>query len=645
MTTPTPFAPGYRLTDGDQLNVTVANPYWSTTASASATSGGTMATSTKIVNAVTNITSVPVTGAGVTLPQALAGQVLVVTNNGANDLRLFAAGGSTINGAPGASGILLPKGITGIFVALATKIWSQLNTATPAGQAGGQIIYGSGTGGFASSQYLFWDSVNNRLGVGTATPQVPIQVTQETGANVSGWYSNYYTQSSSKLYFTELANISSIGNGEGFYASYARGTYAVPAFTQVGDTLGYFGWGAYSANTADPNGLGYDYSTAVAAVVDTTPTTGLTPSAIVFYTQGIGTPGSEKFRISSSGNLVATGGGSILTSGTVQMGSSFLRNRIINGDMRIDQRNAGASGTAIGYTIDRWTFASSLSTKGTWQQNAGSVTPPAGYTNYLGFTSNSAYSVGATDYFTFGQVIEGYNIADFGFGTANAKTITISFWVRSSLTGTFGGALQNSGSSRCYAFSYTISSANTWEQKTITVTGDTTGTWLTNNGTGLGIYFSIGCGTTYSGTAGSWSSSVYVSATGAQSVVGTNGATFYITGVQLEVGSVATPFERRLYAQEIALAQRYFWAVNGQVGTNGAVNQLLPPVVPFPQIMRASPTINGSAAFTASVGNNGTVAVAGYTPNNVYLYNSAANWSATAYNAVISLNAQFSAEL
>ena len=114
MTTPTPFAPGYRLTDGDQLNVTVANPYWSTTASASATSGGTMATSTKIVNAVTNITSVPVTGAGVTLPQALAGQVLVVTNNGANDLRLFAAGGSTINGAPGASGVLLGKGSTGI---------------------------------------------------------------------------------------------------------------------------------------------------------------------------------------------------------------------------------------------------------------------------------------------------------------------------------------------------------------------------------------------------------------------------------------------------------------------------------------------------------------------------------------------------
>jgi hypothetical protein len=235
-----------------------------------------------------------------------------------------------------------------------------------------------------------------------------------------------------------------------------------------------------------------------------------------------------------------------------------FRNRIINGDMRIDQRNAGASGTAVAYTVDRWGFNASLDTKGTWQQNAGSVTPPAGFINYLGFTSNSAYSVPAGELFTFQQRIEGTNVADLGWGTANAKTITISFWVRSSLTGTFGGALRNSAANRSYPFTYSISSADTWEYKTITIAGDTSGTWLSTNGIGITVIFSLGTGSTFSGTAGAWAASNLTSATGATSVVGTNGATFYITGVQLEVGSVATPFERRDYGRELALCMRYF---------------------------------------------------------------------------------------
>jgi len=237
------------------------------------------------------------------------------------------------------------------------------------------------------------------------------------------------------------------------------------------------------------------------------------------------------------------------------------KNRIINGAMVIDQRNAGALVNPMAdstYYLDRWRASSSQTSKLSIGQNAGSVTPPAGFTNYMGFTSLSAYSITSGDIFGIAQNIEGYNVADLAWGTASASTVTLSFWVRSSLTGTFGGSLRNSASSRSYPFSYTVSSANTWEQKSITIAGDTSGTWLTTNGIGILLFLSLGSGSTYSGTAGSWSGSTYTSATGATSVVGTNGATFYITGVQLEKGSTATSFDYRPYGTELQLCQRYF---------------------------------------------------------------------------------------
>jgi hypothetical protein len=282
------------------------------------------------------------------------------------------------------------------------------------------------------------------------------------------------------------------------------------------------------------------------------------------------------------------------TQNTAATGFGF-KNRIINGAMMIDQRNAGASVLITGsapYSLDRWQGYSSTGSKFTVQQNAGSVTPPAGYINYAGCTSNSAYSITSTDQMLFQQNIEGLNVADLGWGTANAQTVTLSFWVRSSLTGTFGGSLQNSAQNRCYPFSFTISSANTWEQKTITIAGDTTGTWLTTNGVGIRVIFSLGTGSTYSGTAGAWTGSSYItSATGATSVVGTNGATFYITGVQLEKGSTATSFDYRPYGTELALCQRYFqktdtfWGVAAV--TTGAYFYTL-----FPVTMRTSPSLS-----------------------------------------------------
>jgi hypothetical protein len=244
--------------------------------------------------------------------------------------------------------------------------------------------------------------------------------------------------------------------------------------------------------------------------------------------------------------------------------SAVFRNRIINGAMVIDQRNAGASVTPTSddsYTLDRWSARLSVASKYSVQQNAGSVTPPVGFTNYLGVTSLSAYSISSSDYFSVLQKIEGFNFADLQWGTANAKTITLSAWVYSSLTGTFGGALSNSAGTRGYPFTYTISSASTWTQISITIAGDTSGTWVgATNGAGVYVSFGLGVGSTYSGTAGAWATSAsrILSATGATSVVGTASATFYITGVQLEVGTNATNFEYRPYGTELALCQRYY---------------------------------------------------------------------------------------
>jgi hypothetical protein len=270
--------------------------------------------------------------------------------------------------------------------------------------------------------------------------------------------------------------------------------------------------------------------------------------------------------IVSSGSITTQSATGVIFSDSSNQGAAAspfsLKNRIINGDMVISQRNAGASVTipATGgqYTLDRWAGAASQASKYSIQQNAGSVTPPAGFTNYLGVTSLSAYSITSSDLFNIQQPIEGFNIADLAWGTASAKTVTLSFWVRSSLTGTFGGALQNSAVNRTYPFSYTISSANTWEQKSVTIAGDTSGTWLTTNGIGIQVILGLGVGSTLSGTAGSWSGSAFYSATGATSVVGTNGATFYITGVQLERNTTATPFEWLPIGTELALCQRYF---------------------------------------------------------------------------------------
>ena len=294
-------------------------------------------------------------------------------------------------------------------------------------------------------------------------------------------------------------------------------------------------------------------------------------------------------------------------------------NRIINGGMTIDQRNAGASVSVANsedkYPVDRF-FISNRTGTGVFSGQQ-STTAPAGFKNSLIVTTTTANaSLTASQYGAIRQGIEGFNVSDLGWGTASAQSVTLSFWVRSSLTGTFGGSFVNAGFDRSYPFTFTINSANTYEYKTVTIAGDTSGTWATGNTAGINLFFGLGAGTSVSGTAGAWAGSAFYSATGAVSVVGTSGATFYITGVQLEKGSTATPFEFRSIGQELALCQRYYYREplngnlfqngNAAVGSDYTVNNWALPVN-----MRATPTLSftGAAFITLNISSNSIAAL------------------------------------
>ena len=294
----------------------------------------------------------------------------------------------------------------------------------------------------------------------------------------------------------------------------------------------------------------------------------------------------------------------ILTSCTGLNYNGF-KSRIINGNMAISQRGTGVftqDTTGTQYSLDRWNIYGSVASKFTAQQTPSATETgfatrvAAGFTDYLGITSSSTYAVTAGEVFQLQQLIEGFNTADLAWGTAAAKTVTLSFWVYSSLTGTFGGSFANSAANRSYPFSYSIPAANTWTQISITAPGDTSGTWIgATNGIGIRVYFGIGVGTSGSGPANAWAGVLYRSVTGAVSVVGTNGATFYITGVQLETGSTATSFDYRPYSTELSLCQRYYVGANGvysfTAGYDASYTTINTGGLAWSYQMRTTPTI------------------------------------------------------
>ena len=309
--------------------------------------------------------------------------------------------------------------------------------------------------------------------------------------------------------------------------------------------------------------------------------------------------------------------------------SMGFKNRIINGAMVIDQRNAGASVafTTAAYTLDRWVGAVGTATGTTIQRSTTSTT---GFSNSALITIGTGASPAAGAVNRIYQVIEGFNIADLAWGTASAATVTLSFWVRSSVTGTFSGALYGASTIQSYPFNYTISAANTFEQKTVTIAGPTTGTWDSTNGTGIYVNFDLGSGTTFKGTAGAWATGTFIGVTGATNLCATTGATFYITGVQLEKGSTATSFDYRPYGTEFQLCQRYYeqWniAAGGYAGNAFAYSTTgVRSVLQFqvPKRSAATTTFSGSLNFS-NTGKNATVtsfSFDGNSVNSVLLYN------------------------
>ena len=288
--------------------------------------------------------------------------------------------------------------------------------------------------------------------------------------------------------------------------------------------------------------------------------------------------------------------------------ASIMKNRIINGEFKISQYWGATATTGVtnpgAYYIDRFVNYCSSGSVFSLGQNLGSVTPPTGFSNYFGFQNTTASTSTSTQYCNMQHYIEGFNIADLAWGTANAKPITISFWVYSSVTGTYGLAIQNGGSSYGYPTTYTIPTANTWTYVTITVPGPTSGTWSTGNVRGVVLIWDLGQGSTFRFTAGSWQSGNIQGTTGSVNWNQTTNATFYITGVQFEVGSSATGYEYRQLQQELALCQRYFQLGNfqntvcaGQPGL-GASAYSWGANVPLPVTMRAAPTITATYAGT-----------------------------------------------
>jgi hypothetical protein len=285
-----------------------------------------------------------------------------------------------------------------------------------------------------------------------------------------------------------------------------------------------------------------------------------------------------------------------------------FKNRIINGAMMIDQRNAGASvlntaATGV-YFLDRYYYNASIASKLTYQQSSSA---PAGFSNAMSVTVTSAATIGSGDFFTINQPIEANNVSDLDFGLSTAKTITVSFWVKSSITGTFCGDIRNAAGNRDYVFTYTISAANTWEQKTVTIAGDTTGTWnRSGTSTGLQLRLDLGSGSSGFGTANTWNAANVWSVSGSASstFAAQAGATFYITGVQLEKGSTATSFDYRPYGTELQLCQRYYETLGIGCGGTSRSNTWC-SATRFAVPKRASPTLavlNSTLSFSNGSG-------------------------------------------
>jgi len=292
------------------------------------------------------------------------------------------------------------------------------------------------------------------------------------------------------------------------------------------------------------------------------------------------------------------------------MASSFLRNRLINGAMSVSQRNGTSSVnvSSDSYSLDRW--LNRVSGGGVIANQQSTAVVPTGFAYSAALTVQTAdASIAAGDVYDFEQRIEGFNTSDLGWGTASAQTVTLSFWVRSSVTGTYGVGIQAASYTRSYVTTYTVNVANTWEFKTLTIPGDTSGTQNVSNGLGVGVCFDLGSGSNCNATAGVWGPGGGLWRTsGCVNWIANAGATFYLTGVQLEVGTAATPLERRQYGQELALCQRYFQVVDTVMGAVTGFGTTNTYRAKLSVTMRATPTV--SIVSSQNINTTGATVVA-----------------------------------
>ena len=302
-------------------------------------------------------------------------------------------------------------------------------------------------------------------------------------------------------------------------------------------------------------------------------------------------------------------------------GSLGFRNKIINGAMAISQRGTSAISNAAAtntYGTDRWHIYGSSASKMTTTQTTSNSNAVQGFPYSTLITSSAATTPGTNDYYGVRQYIEGSNIADLAWGTAGAKPIVISFWVRSSITGTYSLTLFNSGNNRTLISTYTISAVDTWEKKTVYINaGETTGTWETGNGIGMQVWFDLGSGTGSAGTAGVWNTSLLTRTSGSVNWIGTSGATFYITGVQLEQNYQPTPFEQRPIGVELALCQRYYERWTGDMPLSTGMiynNNSLYCDINLQTEKRTAPTATFSASGNTMFAAYGTVTASATMP-------------------------------
>ena len=448
---------------------------------------------------------------------------------------------------------------------------------------------------------------SGRTGIGTTTPAASLDVTGNVYASNSVTTTNVYA---TKLYGdgSSLTGLISFVGATGPVGS----TGATGAAGTNGAT-GATGAAGTNGATGATGTIGSTGATGATGTIGSTGATGPAPSGSagnVVYLLSSGVAASTANLFVSTSNNVGIGttspgypldvNGSMNASTVSCTTGLMFRNRIINGDFKLDQRNGGASftvsaGAGKTYTLDRWWGWCQVGSKFSVQRST-DVPTGKGFTNSVLVTSLSAYVAPVGGYYGFGQYIEGYNIADMGFGTASATKVTISFWARSSIAGTFSMALENGSFNRSYIFNYTISSINTWQYFTLPFTADTTGTWDSTNGQGIRLWWDLGSNdTTYASTAGSWLAADVLRTTGSVPLIATNAATLYIAGVQFEKGTVATPFEFRPYATELQLCQRYYTQWGPTTGSqrfgiganNGTVCYLM---LPYFTPMRVPPT-------------------------------------------------------